>query len=323
MIGRVFGKRQQGGGGNDRLTRAEIDYIGGRLTALTNPTSPERRNEIAFATVVDHFLKDQRRYTESRPDFRAFPPELQTQLTHIHAVFFGSLLEAAEATKGLGSVWGQVANSIKSKAADSRSAEKAAAVTAANSTMDMVKGQIDLLELLGGPRNSAFRRKLLDWLKSQPADPDLWHDLATNSDPDGMDEIFEWIVNQPQCDASTAAFIFHVMNAFELLAYPDESKAGMYDDRFRAAVVITRRWREGSFPTARFSFQSEGYEEPLEYYREQADEAAAKFGAAAFDVQEGLFELRKGERTRSKYFFNDHMTKAQYLQLLEKHAAQA
>ncbi|HTV70658.1 MAG TPA: DUF4274 domain-containing protein [Rhizobiaceae bacterium] len=321
MIGRVFGKRQQDSGGNDGLTRAEIDYIGGRLTALTNPGSYESRNEIAFATVVDHLLKDQGHYTESRPDFRAFPPHLQTQLAQIHKVFFGGPSEAAEATAALGPVWGAIANSIKSKVTDARASEKAAEQAAANSAMDIARSQIDLVELIGGPRNRAFRVKLLDWLKAQPADPDLWHDLATNSDPDGMDDIFEWIVGQPACDASTAAFIFHAMNAFELLAFADESAAGMYASRFRACATITRRWREGSFPTARFSFQSEGYEESLDTYREQADEAEAKFGAAPFDIPTGLFEFRTGERTRSRYFFSDHMSKAQYLQMLEKRTA--
>ena len=146
----------------------------------------------------------------------------------------------------------------------------------------------------------------------------MWHDIATGADPDGMEKVFEWIVLQPQCDASTAAFIFHINNSFELLTYRDESAAGMYRDRFRTAVAISRRWREGSFPSARFWFMSEGHEQSFETYRDLVAQAVARFGVSPFDVPHGLFEFRQGERTRSKYFFNGQMTKAQYLLTLEK-----
>ena len=195
---------------------------------------------------------------------------------------------------------------------------KAAGNAAADSEIDRVRSQIDLMEVLGGRQDRTFAARLLDWLKVQSPDPDLWHDIATGTDPDGMEKVFEWIVLQPQCDASTAAFIFHIINSFELLAYRDESAAGMYGDRFRTAVAISRRWREGSFPSARFWFMSEGHEESFETYHDLVAKAVAEFGVSPFEVPDGLFEFKQGERTRSRYFFNGQTTKAQYLLALER-----
>jgi hypothetical protein len=95
----------------------------------------------------------------------------------------------------------------------------------------------------------------------------------------------------------------------------------MYAAAFRTVVTITDRWRAGSFPTARFSFEPDGRPEPLEIYVTAAEEAAAKFGRAPFHVPETLLELRQGERARSKYFFNGQGSKTEYLERLAKAAA--
>jgi hypothetical protein len=274
----------------------------------------ESQRKAAFTAMADQMLRAAGQVVPtSQPVFGILPSNLQGDLLSLHAAMLGEGLAASEALRSLDPVWAELVRRMHARI----DGEKASQRAGVESEIDRVRDQIDLVELLGG-RGGRFAARLLEWLKAQPADPDLWHDIATMADPDGMDDVFEWIVLQPRCDAATAAFIFHAINAFEQLSFRDETAAGMYASRFRAAIAISRRWKERSFPTARFSFTSEGYEETLESYRDYAAQAAARFGAAPFEPHEGLFRFQQGQPTASRHFFNGQMTKLQYMQLLDR-----
>jgi hypothetical protein len=136
---------------------------------------------------------------------------------------------------------------------------------------------------------------------------------VTQSDPDGMHKIFLWIVEQPECDAATAAFIFHANNSFEALEYPNReaTETAYIADQFQIAKTVAERWIRGGFRTRRFSFDSMGYEESLASYQQSAERARQRFGRPAFDIAPGLFEFRSGEDANSGYFYSEFQTLAE------------
>lgn len=316
MFKRVFGRRQEQSISRDRLAMLQIDYVGGYFEGLA-PASREAPRAMfwaaAFRMLDGHGLVKK----GSSLDFASLPSHIAAQLSFMHTAILGDPSAAAEAMKSLDPAWYLPIRRMKERAEST----KAAATSANQSEVALVSGQIDLLEVLGdGQGGRRFDVMLLDWLKLQPPDPDLWHDIATGLDPDGSFKVLEWIVQQPDCDAATAAYIFHVSNAYDLFGFPDDQAAGMYAPAFRAVVTIIDRWREGSFPTARFTFEPDGRPEPLDVYTDAAERAAARFGKAPFHVPATLLQLRQGERTRSRYFFNGQGSKGDYLALLARQA---
>lgn len=315
MFKRVFGRRQSEDLSRDRLALLKIDYVGGYFEGLS-PSSREEPRAIfwalAFKMLDGHGLMTK----GHSPDFETLPAHIAAQLSLLHTATLGEPAAAAEAMKSLDPAWYVPIRTLRERA----NGAKAAAVTANQSEVARVSEQVDLFDVLGDVQSRRFSVVLLDWLKLQPPDPDLWHDIATGADPDGMDDVFEWIVQRPECDASTAAQIFHVSNAYDLLGFRDEDAAGMYAPAFRTVATIIDRWRKRSFPTARFYFDPINHPEPFESYVSGAEKAAARFGRAPFDVPESLLDIREGVHTRSRYFFNGQGTKAQYLELLAKQA---
>ncbi|MBL8590439.1 MAG: DUF4274 domain-containing protein [Methylobacteriaceae bacterium] len=165
--------------------------------------------------------------------------------------------------------------------------------------------QIDLESLLG-PKDPITRRaRLLDWLRAQPPEPDLWHVVATQSDPDGMDAIFLWIVQQLDCDAATAAHIFHAVNAFEVLDHQHEIDAPAWRERAAIARTVAGRWARNDFVRYELAFEERGYEETLASYRALEGKAAARFGASSFVAPEGLFAFKAGREPQTRYFYSD------------------
>ena len=323
MFKRVFGRRQEQSISPDRLAMLQIDYVGGYFEGLSPTASQEPRAlfwAAAFKMLDSHHLVKK----GTSLDFTSFPAHVVAQLSYMHTAILGEPAAAAEAMKSLDPAWYMPIRMMKERADSEKEradSKKAAASSANSSEVALVSGQIDLLDVLGDRQGKRFSAVLLDWIKRQPPDPDLWHDIATGADPDGMDDVFEWIVQQPECDAATAASIFHVSNAYDLFAFRDAQSAGMYAPAFRTVATIIERWREGSFPTARFSFEPVNPPEPMETYVEAAERAAAKFGSSPFHVPETLLDVHPGERSRSRYFFNGQMNKTQYLAMLAKQAA--
>lgn len=79
-----------------------------------------------------------------------------------------------------------------------------------------------------------------DWLKERGPDPDLWHMIANHLNydyPESM-EIFEWIVDQPECDAATAADILLLLSAEAYMNAETEEDAGYHKNEWRLAKKI-------------------------------------------------------------------------------------
>lgn len=98
---------------------------------------------------------------------------------------------------------------------------------------------------------------VLEWLKTEaPRDPDMWHLLTNlNWDYEEIFDILAWVVNQPECDASTAIVILHLMNADVTMEQASGGKrwstSSDFDPSTSAQVKllarIGRRSEDGSF----------------------------------------------------------------------------
>jgi hypothetical protein len=47
----------------------------------------------------------------------------------------------------------------------------------------------------------------LAWL-AESRDPDLWHLIAAHANPDLLEKFVGWVIQQPECDRATAAYLF-------------------------------------------------------------------------------------------------------------------
>jgi len=147
---------------------------------------------------------------------------------------------------------------------------------------------------------------LVDWLKNHGVDPDFWHVLVTNSDPDGMSAVYQWIVNQPECDAGTAAQIFHFSAAYEALEmkpenYSSHNRHKMYSNAKKAAD----RWAQNEFKTHRFTPNDIESSTTKEEFHRLEREAKMKFGKAPFTISNGLFDISKREEPQTDYYYSD------------------
>ncbi len=147
---------------------------------------------------------------------------------------------------------------------------------------------------------------LVDWLENHGVNPDFWHVLATNSDPDGMSEVYRWILSQPECDAGTAAQIFHYSAAYEALEMKPENYASHYrHTMYSNAKLAADRWAANDFKTHRFSPSDiESSTTKEEFYRLER-EAKLKFGKVPFVVSKGLFDISRREEPQTNYYYSD------------------
>ncbi|MCV9996722.1 DUF4274 domain-containing protein [Pararhizobium sp. YC-54] len=98
---------------------------------------------------------------------------------------------------------------------------------------------------------------ILEWLKTEaPRDPDMWHKLPElNWDYEEIYDILQWVVSQPECDASTAIVILHLMNVdvtMDLASGGERRRVSPdFDPSTNAEVkllaIIGRRSEEDSF----------------------------------------------------------------------------
>lgn len=98
---------------------------------------------------------------------------------------------------------------------------------------------------------------IIDWLSRHG--PPEWHAYIERHAWDGAStEPLKWIINQPLCDAATAATIFW-------MSEPTYYLDGTHDDHEIAQLdlAIIRRWTDEGFPTGRFAFD-EGFPEHVE-----------------------------------------------------------
>ena len=181
MFKRVFGRRQEQSISPDRLAMLQIDYVGGYFEGLSPTASQEPRAlfwAAAFKMLDSHHLVKK----GTSLDFTSFPAHVVAQLSYMHTAILGEPAAAAEAMKSLDPAWYMPIRMMKERADSEKEradSKKAAASSANSSEVALVSGQIDLLDVLGDRQGKRFSAVLLDWIKRQPPDPDLWHDIAT------------------------------------------------------------------------------------------------------------------------------------------------
>lgn len=147
---------------------------------------------------------------------------------------------------------------------------------------------------------------LVEWLEAHGSNPDLWHIIATNSDPDGMQNAYNWILKQPDCDAGTAAQIFHYSAPYEALEMEAENYSTHYrSTMYKNAKIAADRWTSNDFKTHRFSPNDvESSTTKEEFYRLER-EAKEKFGEAPFSISMGLFDTSLREEPKTNYYYSD------------------
>ena len=145
---------------------------------------------------------------------------------------------------------------------------------------------------------------LLEWLKVHGPDPDLWHMLVCNTDPDGRDEVYRWIAEQAECDAGTAAQIFQFSNGQEAYDYPVEMLVDAASMRhypyLQTAKIVADRWHAGGYKKHCFA--------PLDV--SLCPEAIfanppASGHPAPFRVHSDMFNVDKRQRPVTNYWFSD------------------
>jgi hypothetical protein len=99
-----------------------------------------------------------------------------------------------------------------------------------------------------------------DWLEAN-RDPDLWHLIArqVNFDLSPTKRFVEWVVEQPDCDRATAAFLFLEMSGPECVANPSERVVSGTDFPYRLISRICVRSQNGDgFPISELTLSEHG-----------------------------------------------------------------
>ena len=257
----IFGKRTASPP-REQVARVVATYFEGKLAALRLKEIQSNANmrKAIFALKADEAMA-----SAGVAKLEDLPTHMIANLDALRAALFGDLKEFETFLMTVTPNQNAALREIRREVESHLEAEKQQIELAESARLVKGANKIDLTVLLNLTGRQDRRQRLLDWLAAQKPDPALWHEIATQSDPDGMHRIFLWIVAQPECDAATAAFIFHANNSFEALEYPDReaTEAEYLADMFQIAKTIAERWTTGDFRTRRFSFDSMGYEEPL------------------------------------------------------------
>lgn len=165
--------------------------------------------------------------------------------------------------------------------------------------LDIVNAQKNRIQI----RTELNGRTLLEWLKQHGSDPELWHYLLPRVHDWGgkADKIFSWVVRHPDCDAGTAAEVFHLFNPFDNLKpnYPDYRRA-----KIKTLKHIITRWENDDFKTFNFGFQDIlGMMETEESHREYERKFIEKHGRINFISPASIFELREGKTPDPAYHY--------------------
>ena len=102
-----------------------------------------------------------------------------------------------------------------------------------------------------------------DWFEAN-RDPDLWHLIArqANFDLGATKRFVAWVVEQPDCDRATAAFLFLEMNGPACVANPSERVVSGTDFAYRLISRICARSQNGDgFPMRELTLSEHGLQD--------------------------------------------------------------
>lgn len=149
--------------------------------------------------------------------------------------------------------------------------------------------------------------QLLEFLRQRGADPDLWHSIVIQTDPDGREDLYAWIASQPDCDKGTAIQIFHYSAGYEALGYPDETSfaASHRSTMYKTAKRVADRVAQDAFKTWRFAAIDVEAFGSLESHIERERLAAQTFGRPYFSVSRDLFDTTPRQEPETKFKYSD------------------
>lgn len=143
-----------------------------------------------------------------------------------------------------------------------------------------------------------------DWLEAN-RDPDLWHLIVqqVNFDLGATKRFVEWVVEQPDCDRATAAFLFLEMNGPECVAIPPDRAVSSTDLSYRLISRICARSQNGDgFPISELTLSEHGLQDDQRGVLQQMLDISMTATAIRCPVPVNLLSTPfGGRRARSPY----------------------
>jgi hypothetical protein len=137
------------------------------------------------------------------------------------------------------------------------------------------------------------------WLEAN-RDPDLWHLITqqVNFDLGATKRFVEWVVEQPDCDRATAAFLFLDMNGPECVANPSERVVS-----YRLISRICARSQNGDgFPISELTLSEHGLQDDQRGVLQQMLDIPTTATAILCPVPVNLLSMPfGGRRAKSPY----------------------
>lgn len=125
---------------------------------------------------------------------------------------------------------------------------------------------------------------LIDWLKPQP--PDVRFAVATHLNWDNAGPVLDWIVSQPECDATNAAFVFWLTSPDYYVSKFDDP-ATRSGEGWELFEKILGNWKIGFYRRGELKMPDEGVFNVMHAYRDAVSKRPGRLDP--FDVPVSLF----------------------------------
>lgn len=159
-------------------------------------------------------------------------------------------------------------------------------------------------------RDHTGNQTVVDWLNTHGPDPELWHSISVLTVPDPRNiELYAWLVDQPELDAASAAFLFHSLEGWGMLGYV-EGEAPYNEawdpQRFLTVKKIADRFARNQFSGPKYTLMRREDDGNLNDYEQMVRQSEQRFGKALFKVPNQIFAYEIRSRTKSKFHYSDY-----------------
>lgn len=159
-------------------------------------------------------------------------------------------------------------------------------------------------------RDYIGNQTIVDWLKTHGPDPELWHSISVFTVPDLRNiELYAWLVDQPEFDAASAAFLFHSLEGWGMLGYVEGEAP--YNEawdpaRFLTVKKIAERFARNEFSGPNYTLMRREDDGTPNDYEQMVRQSEQRFGKVLFKVPNQIFEYETRNRTNSKFHYSDY-----------------
>jgi len=159
-------------------------------------------------------------------------------------------------------------------------------------------------------RDHIGNQTIVDWLETHGSDPELWHFISVFTVPDLRNiELYAWLVDQPELDAASAAFLFHSLEGWGMLSYVEGEAP--YNEawdprRFLTVKKIADRFERNEFSGPNYTLMRREDDGNPNDYEQMVRQSKQRFGKALFKVPDQIFEYETRNRTNSIFHYSDY-----------------